>query len=844
MFRSPIVAWSVAYAISTCFTLAVAQAGEIITLTNANFDQVVPAGKEVDALPGDLCIRNAHIVAIIGKTSPLRNANMTVKNVGGMLIDLTSRDDNNDQLSAFYPCAPNRVLSEEGAQVDPQGNIRLLYRSASVKDQPELWVTYDLSSDARAISVTTEYRNTSDKEMKIDPQDHIRADGEFVTAVDNDSNLRLFSAQDLYWQQAYGIVLADDAWKFHQDKRILRYLPKDAELPKSADSAKLPAQMLAAGKSISIQRWIFPSRDTFGTRRMAAQLNKQSWKPLTVDVRDSNGPVAECLLELKDTKGKSIAKSRSSNLETMIPAGQHQLVITALGREPVKRDIDASSQSKVDVVLPPPGFVQAEITDATGNRIACKCDFRGLDGTTSPDFGPKSAIQGVGNLQYTPSGRFRCELAPGSYEVVISHGLEFDAVTQTIKVEAGKTTELKAKLVQSIQTPGWISADFHSHSSPSGDNTSSQRGRVLNLLAEHIEFAPCTEHARIDTYDPHLQALEATSRMATCTGMELTGSLLPVNHQNAFPLKHYPRTQDNGGPSNDSDPVAQIERLAMWDDKADKLVQMNHPNLVQILGDRDLDGKPDGGFEKMFGFTDVIEVHPPQMIFEKPEALPLRDKDRGNPMFHWMQMLNLGYRIPGVVNTDAHYNFHGSGWLRNYVRSQSDDPAQQDILSLVHACEKGKVLMTNGPYLEVAGHCKGTSGDQIAELGDTLNPIDGTVTLRIKVQCANWVKINRVQVFVNGVPRPELNFKPGTHAESFKSGPVVFEHTATLKLDKDAHLIVATIGEGESLGVIAGPDHAKDPPVAVANPIFVDTDGNGFSPNQDQLGLELPLGKK
>ena len=30
---------------------------------------------------------------------------------------------------------------------------------------------------------------------------------------------------------------------------------------------------------------------------------------------------------------------------------------------------------------------------------------------------------------------------------------------------------------------GWISADFHSHSSPSGDNTGSQRGRVLNIFS-------------------------------------------------------------------------------------------------------------------------------------------------------------------------------------------------------------------------------------------------------------------------------------------------------------------------------------------------------------------------
>ena len=103
--------------------------------------------------------------------------------------------------------------------------------------------------------------------------------------------------------------------------------------------------------------------------------------------------------------------------------------------------------------------------------------------------------------------------------------------------------------------------------------------------------------------------------MLTCPGMELTGRPLPINHQNAFPLMPHPRTQDGGGPTADVDPVVQIERLAMWDDGSEKLVQINHPNIPQMVGDRDTNGSPDGGFEKMFSFMDVIEVHPLDKIF-------------------------------------------------------------------------------------------------------------------------------------------------------------------------------------------------------------------------------------
>src|SRR6185437_10846573 len=117
--------------------------------------------------------------------------------------------------------------------------------------------------------------------------------------------------------------------------------------------------------------------------------------------------------------------------------------------------------------------------------------------------------------------------------------------------------------------------------------------------------------------------------------------------------------------------------------------------------DRDLDGSPDPGFEKMFSFMDVIEVHPLDRVFARPAKLP-GPRDESNTIVHWLQLLNLGYRVPGVVNTDAHWNFHGSGFLRNYIKSATDEPSEGSIPKLVHTCEHGNILMTNGPFMEVS----------------------------------------------------------------------------------------------------------------------------------------------
>jgi hypothetical protein len=509
-------------------------------------------------------------------------------------------------------------------------------------------------------------------------------------------------------------------------------------------------------------------------------------------------------------------------------------------------EIIAQKQS-IKVEIPLPSYIIATVTDAEGRDIPCKVAFHGRDGTADPNFGPDSAIQGVRNLQYTASGEFRIEIAPGKYDVVISHGPEYDAALQQIEVKRGEETKIQAQLARSVDTTGWLSADFHSHSTPSGDNTASQAGRVLNLLAEHLEFIPCTEHNRIDTYLPHLEHFGALDRVATCSGIELTGSPLPLNHQNAFPLDRKPRTQDGGGPLTDVDPVVQIERLAMWDNASDKLVQSNHPNIPQMVGDRDFDGAPDEGFEKMFGFMDVIEVHPPGDIFTPPSSLPPSDRELGNVIFHWMQLLNVGYRLPGVVNTDAHWNFHGSGWLRNYIKSPTDQPSEAEVMDLVHAAEHGHIVLTNGPFLEVTATAgpEGAEAKRVDVGGDIAAP-DGYVNLAIRVQCPNWLDVNRVQVFANGRPLQEHNYRRATHRDLFGGGVVKFDQTMPVKLDADAHLIVAAAGEGLTLGRVMGGPHAEDMPVAVTNPIFVDVDGGGFKPNGDMLDvpLRLPEGHK
>jgi hypothetical protein len=835
-------------ALTSALGVTSASGVELVRLTPENWSQFAPRGKEVDCIYGDLVLRNDRITAVIAAPLSTRNANMTVRNVGWAVIDLTSTESPNDQLSAFYPGSlkyrftlPNAVSVEADGRrlpvhfdaLEASGrSVTVTCLADRVAGRPEIAVRYTLRDGDPFVFVETVYVNRGEEAfVEEELSDTIRADRTFQFGLDE--NAKMFWAEDEWFRQTYGVLCDARTIERAGDRGVIvRY--------KDGDSAKLE---VGPQEVVQFTRILFPASSLLDAKGLADALRGQPVQPVSLTVSDSRGPVRHARVTFSNDRGQrgSLRTLNDGTARLTIPAGEWKVSVEGQGRPPMSDltlAVAEQGPNAFEIQFPDTcGLVLARITDEQGQPIPCKVGFYGIEGTPSPDYGPDTDVT-VRNLRYSHNGRFRQEIAPGKYRVIISYGPEYDAVFRDIEIGAGEDLRLNAQLVRTVDTTGWISSDFHSHSTPSGDNTCSQRARVLNLLCEHIEFAPCTEHNRVDSYMPHLRSLGVEHLMATSTGIELTGQPLPVNHQNAFPLRWRPRTQDGGGPVTDENPLVQIERLALWDDAAEKLVQGNHPNLIQVLGDRDTNGEADGGFAKMLDFMDVIEVHPLQPILLTPGTEGF-DKQGRNPIFHWMQMLNLGYRITGVVNTDAHYSFHGSGPLRNYIRSSSDDPMLVSTLEMVRSSTAGHIVMTNGPFLNLAA--AGNDPRAAAGPGDNLAAPDKKVQLRVLVQCPNWLDVNRVQVFVNGRPVESANFTRRSHPERFGSSAVKFDSAIPLELTEDSHIIVVAAGEGLELGPVMGPDAGKAMPIAVTNPVFVDVDGNGFQANGDLLGMPLPL---
>ena len=233
----------------------------------------------------------------------------------------------------------------------------------------------------------------------------------------------LFWAYDKSFGQAYGVV-ADGHTILPANSRrlVLRYQGRDGKV----------AVPLAPGESYRLVRRVIPGDNLFDIEPLAVDLRRKGQSVMSrLDVKDTSGrpiPDADVVLTSEgkprswgrtDADGQPCADRARDNGDELGFGPRTRL--EALPLPP-----DAAGHSPVE--LHETGAVVAKITDEQGGPIPCKVQFIGRDGTTSPDFGPDSGEHAIKNVYYSHDGQFRRELAPGSYDVIVSYGPEYDAV--------------------------------------------------------------------------------------------------------------------------------------------------------------------------------------------------------------------------------------------------------------------------------------------------------------------------------------------------------------------------------------------------------------------------------
>jgi hypothetical protein len=813
-------------------------AAQIIRLT-ANNMNLLPKGKEVDGRIGDWVLKNDKVIAVIGSAQFDREANQMVSSVQGAVIDFTTLAENNDQLTVFYP---------QGARVDVASAdtiIILKATGASVQlkaikfaTQAEPFTaetTYTLTDGKEYLNVSTTYKNTSASPVKVLVYDLLRCDNKLKDITPAGRANLAFIYNDWY-NSAYGVLSpAKQIYIAGADAKAT--LITMGHRIYYGDSDKDEAS-LDPGKEITVSRMLLTGKNLADLQRQQmALLPATDFKNIPVFVKDKNGKVlSDVFITARNSKGDLISSSlteKDGNTRLYLPAGEFTLMATKLGHDTVavKYEVKANNPTRI-FTLKPETRISFSVADDNGEFLPVKVDFR-IVGRKKINLGPGSRSNGTANLYFANKKDFSVPVPEGEYEIIVTHGAEYDAeVIKNVKAISGKENKITVKMHRAFTSPGYIIGDLHNHTTGSGDSNAGIPDRVIDMAAVGVEFAPATEHNRISSYEEVINELGLQKFIKSAAGIELSGRPGPgeTNHQIAFPLLMQPEKRGNGAPKTDSDPFVQMKRLYDYDNGKFKLMQQNHPDISDLYFDKNKDGVKDAGYgtEKI---TDVMEVR--ETMFDLPEAL--HGGNANTRSFQWLQMLNLGYHILGTANTDAHAVLNGgSGSIFNYIYSKNDQPEKIDAVEIAHEVKDGHVIMSNGPFMTVM------INDALP--GSTIKAINGKVNVDVKILTANWCKVNTVQLIINGKADSTLLFTKEKNPSDFSNGVTTFNKSIPVTLKSDAHIIVLAYGQGETTGLMNGDKKIR--PMALSNPVFVDIDGNGFTPNMDLMGHSLPAPKR
>ncbi|HEX2689723.1 MAG TPA: CehA/McbA family metallohydrolase [Kofleriaceae bacterium] len=399
----------------------------------------------------------------------------------------------------------------------------------------------------------------------------------------------------------------------------------------------------------------------------------------------------------------------------------------------------------------------------------------------------------------------------GTYDVWVSHGPEWDTARERVTINDGAETEVHTRLRHVIDTPGWISADFHVHSAASLDSRVPMRDRVFQFVADGVDLIVATDHNVIADYAPVIAELGVADLLASATGDEITTK--QWGHFGAFPLPSDEAELGHGAIETGKHTAAQI--FADVRAKAPgALIDVHHPRLQHgkmgyfVLSDLDIAT----GRTKAAGFSfdfDAIEI-----------LNGYQDSDRktvGKVIGDWLGFLDSGKRVSCTGNSDSHHmTFNLGGYPRNYVATSDGPVAKLDPAAVAAQVKAGHSFFTTGPIIEATINGK-TYGDVAAVVSGKPGKLD----LHVTVRAANWISVSKLTVIGPG------NTVLATRAIPLLTSVVRFDDTIELSASRDGYVILRVDGERPMAPNVGDIGSFLVYPMAVTNPIWIDSDGDG-----------------
>ncbi len=635
-----------------------------------------------------------------------------------------------------------------------------------------------------------------------------------------------------------------------------------------------------------------------------------------VDAR-SQAPIANAsvMIVRGDKVYNHIETDERGAFHAKLEPGDYEYVVVLDNRErsePEGFTVRTNQQVGRLIQMKAPATLAVSVVDETGRHAPVKIQLiatddrvKSVDGRDilyslqlGEDVRPTSSDGSgryVERAWWTKDGRVLEDVRPGTYELVVSRGPEYELTTTSVTLKAGELVTKELQLTRAFDTPGWVSGDFHIHAQPSTDSGLPIDIRVTSCAAEGLEVAVATDHNFITDYSPVIAKTGLDPWLLGISGMELT--TFEAGHFIGFPLKVDPGSTRGGEFQWAHQPPQkmfdQLRALAIDGERS--IVQVAHPRM-QVLGyfaQFFIDvatGEPytptgilgvfapygdefqKENFSYDFDSLELLTANKLEDVhtYRAPNPLPPGPFPNpqpvageivvgldGKPTFPgtvetWFTLLDRGHTATGIGASDTHHLTGDEPGFARTLLFVGEDKSTVGAFSrkdIVNATHEHRAITTNAPFIDMR-----IGGERI---GSTVTNNGASVPVEITIRAPSWGKPDKLLVYMNSalvqtIPIPDgTDFTTTVNIAPTTDSWVVAEVTGTQNMfpvvvpvefpPLDATVVISALSAGLDLGTLPIASTLKPQrlhtvtPYAITNPIWIDREGNGWNPPKPLL---------
>jgi hypothetical protein len=427
-------------------------------------------------------------------------------------------------------------------------------------------------------------------------------------------------------------------------------------------------------------------------------------------------------------------------------------------------------------------------------------------------FGEAAYASGRLHTEYAVTGDVTLAVPPGSWEVIVSRGYEYELVRQTVDVAAGATVTVEAQMDRSVATPNVQCGDFHVHTWRSNDSGDDALTKVAQAVADGVELPVRSDHEWVADFSQEITQLGVEPFAAGIGSIELT-SFEVWGHMGVFPLTPDPAAVNAGAPRWQAFPTADRPDVAMktlsppsvFDAVRARpeapVVIINHPrggaNYFDYVGFDPATGLASSAADWDTRFT-LVEV------FNDSGWL----QNRSRNVADWLGLLRAGRKVFAVGSSDSHGLVSSPvGYPRTCITLGTDDPRRVTPSGVRDQLAAGHAAVSGGIYV--------TAKLGQAVPGDTTTGAGSPQQVDVTVQAASWIDVTSLEVIVDGQTVDTIPIMPG---DADPANPAVRwrKQVAVQTRATGGFIVVAAYGARP-----LEPVHPGRIPFGVTEPIFV-----------------------